>query len=220
MSSRSFVYVLRCLLQIAVLAGFALLLLEEIPSRWDGAKALGLIALGSFVVVNGVLLPRRPRRKASDEITDYTQPLDTLLSSDEPVREEPSEYDDRSRFECRSEYEDHSELEEPSGCKDPSEYEESPDYEDSSEEDVDPYEEEPLIHDGEVLVTDIEVHEAAAIGERLNAAGIRFAVEHARIESYSVGRYRRCIPRMRIVVHPDDVNLAMPIVREVMKIYP
>ena len=79
--------------------------------------------------------------------------------------------------------------------------------------------EEPVTHEGEVVVTDIEVHEAAAIGERLKAAGLRFAVEHARIESYSVGRYRRSIPRMRIVVHPDDVNLAMPIVRAVMKIY-
>jgi len=81
---------------------------------------------------------------------------------------------------------------------------------------------EPVLHEGEIVAPDVAVHEATEIGERLTAAGVRFALEQAVVDSGYHGRFGGggLYTRMRVIVHPDDVAHARPIVDKVLKIMP
>jgi len=80
---------------------------------------------------------------------------------------------------------------------------------------------EPVMHEGEIIAPDVAVHEATEIGERLEAAGVRFVLEQAHVDRachrFGAGGL---LTRMRVIVHPEDVVRAKPIVDEILKICP
>lgn len=154
------------------------------------------------------------------EITDYVKAFERL--TEEAQRVQARELDGGI-----VQTPDPVECEEPSEQDSVSEVELEP----VELESVEPEPEESEEGDGEdddvefvPVASDVLIFEASSICQKLEASGIRFAVEDdsAVEENFGVPLYGRAgmNTRMSIYVHPDDLARAEPIVASVLKILP